>query len=104
MSSDMRWLVNVAMPHFGIKRVKVTYKETGKKWPDIWVSLNKIPVITVTEEWVRQSVHERRKRLVHEFLHVIGYRHGKINGLDYHTVPQFDTFSKKVYGDIVNGN
>ena len=97
---DEKFLADVAMPYFGIKALKVRYSASKKKWPDIWVGFEDVPVITVTEEWRRQSMHERRKRLTHEFCHLRGLEHGKYGTYDYNTKPELDTFSAKVYRDL----
>ena len=90
------------MPYFGIRAVAIDYMETGKKWPDIWIEINRRPpLITVTQEWARQDTDERRKRLVHEIIHCLGIQHGRKGNLDYSTYPEKDSYSKAVYRDIV---
>jgi hypothetical protein len=84
-----------------IKSVYIDWSDSDKKWPDIWVKLCKIPVITVTAEWARQGADERRKRLVHELLHIKGYEHDEKIG--YSTYPEKDTFSMKIYNSIKQG-
>jgi ssRNA-specific RNase YbeY (16S rRNA maturation enzyme) len=71
--------------------------DSKKVWPDIWISGD---TVTVTQEWARQNADERRKRLVHECLHLVGLNHGKIDGLEYSTYPAKDKYSMKVYRRI----
>ena len=98
---DKQFVERKLLPYFGIKSLNLKYSDSKKKYPDIWVSLDKIPTITVTNEWKKQSMNERRKRLVHEALHVMGLEHGKYGKYIYSTFPRFDTYSKKVYQDIL---
>ena len=79
----------------------IGYNASKKKWPDIWVEKNDIPVITVTQEWRGHNKHLRRSQLVHEFLHLLGIEHGKIGNYDYNTTPGRDSYSKYVYGKLV---
>lgn len=89
-----------AMNYFGIERVNIKWNRSLKKYPDIWLTYrNGLPMITVTREWKRQSPTERRKRIVHEFLHIAGMRHNRAIG--YSTYPNQDTFSMRVYRDIM---
>jgi len=99
--SDLAFLKRRIMPYFGVKKLYMDYKETDYVFPDCWVDMNsRIPVITVTQEWARQSMDERRKRLVHEVGHIFGYNHGIINGLRYDTHPEKDDWSRYIYGKI----
>jgi len=103
LKSDREWLRKV-MPYFGIKAVAIDYVETGRKWPDCWIEINRRPpLITVTQEWARQNKDERRKRIVHELLHLKGLRHGKKGRFVYHTKPELDTYSVMVYQNMVRG-
>jgi hypothetical protein len=79
--------------------------ELGLKWdnskavyPDIWCT-TKPAVITVTSEWAKQNKNERRKRLVHEFLHLAGKEHN--DKIGYSTYPDKDTYSMKVYKKLI---
>ena len=99
--SDKRFLTDIAMPHFGVKRLRIKWSKSKASWPDIWIEMNGIPVITITQEWARQSTRERRKRLVHELIHTTGMGHSE--KLGYSTYPSRDTYSKKVYEKIING-
>lgn len=96
--TDREFLVRVAMPALGISRMSVQWSDSKLRWPDIWTDGH---TITVTKEWARQGVHERRKRLVHELLHLKGYTHGRIGGLNYSTRPQKDTYSMMVYRRLI---
>jgi ssRNA-specific RNase YbeY (16S rRNA maturation enzyme) len=87
-----------AMRCLGISELHVNMSDSKAKWPDIWISGN---VITVTAEWARQNTTERRKRLVHECLHLLGLNHGKIDGLEYSTYPAKDKYSMKVYRKLI---
>ena len=86
---------------FKVKRIYINWSNSQKKWPDIWVEFGNIPIITVTAEWARQEVAERRKRLVHEYLHIFGMQHGKHGNYDYNTIPEKDTYSKMIYRGII---
>jgi len=98
--SDAAFIKNVLLPWSGVKAVRLFFSDSKKKWPDIWCQRTRIPVITVTAEWARQGVHERRKRLVHEFLHIKGLQHN--DKIGYNTVPSRDSYSKKIYNTIKN--
>lgn len=77
----------------------VRTSDSTKKWPDLWVDRSADPpVITVTREWAAQTPAERRKRLVHELLHLVGMEHNEQIG--YSTHPERDTFSMTVYHAI----
>lgn len=95
---DRKFILKL-MRIFGVRKVYINWSKSQKKWPDIWVQMNKIPIITVTAEWARQDIHERRKRLTHEFLHIVGRQHDESIG--YSTYPDRDTFSMKIYNAII---
>lgn len=92
-----RQFIDRAMKALNINKVKIAWSDSQKKYPDIWVTLSRPPVITVTQEWARQSAAERRKRLTHELLHIKGLEHGRYGNLVYSTYPAQDTLSKFVY-------
>lgn len=98
-NSDAAFIKNVLLPWSGVKAVRLFWSDSKKRWPDIWIKLSSVPVITVTAEWARQDVHERRKRLVHEFLHLQGLEHNESIG--YSTYPEKDFYSKKVYRRLI---
>ena len=98
---DIEFLFYKAMSFFSIRELRVVYDPSKAKWPDIWVSPNRIPEITVTETWRRKSAGQRRTELVHECLHIKGLQHGKKGKLEYSTHPVKDSFSRKVYKDIL---
>jgi len=99
------FLTDKVLPYFGIKRVRISWDRSKKKWPDIWCYPDEIPPrIVVTKEWLKQTTDERRKRLVHEMGHVIGLEHGNLHGLRYSTYPGRDFWSRAVYADIVVGS
>ncbi len=101
--SDRRFLLTTAMPHFGLKRLNIDYSASRKTWPDLWIDLSKnVPVITVTQEFLRQPEAERCKRLTHELIHLRFNGHNEAAG--YSTIPARDRFSKKVYRQLVRGN
>ncbi len=91
---DRKFLIKV-MRKFDIPALEVVWSRSRKKWPDIWMTKSVVPKITVTQEWARQNMTERRKRLVHELLHVKGMEHDESKG--YSTIPARDTYSMKVY-------
>ena len=86
------------MKLFNVPKLRFEWSLSTKRWPDIWVTLNDVPVITVTQEWARQTKDERRKRLVHEFLHISRFDHNEKIG--YSTYPEEDTFSRQLYNVI----
>lgn len=92
------------MPALGVKAVEVAWSKSRAKWPDIWVEGDRVPPrITVTAEWARQGVHERRSRLTHEILHLRGLEHGQHEGLEFSTYPDEDEYSRAVYWGLLNG-
>ena len=100
--NDWEWLRQV-MPEFGVKKVRVISISSTRRWPDIWIKLSRIPVITVTKEWMRQDARERRKRLTHELLHWAGLEHGVYNGFEFSTYPEEDTYSVAAYKWLQRG-
>ena len=96
---DRRFIESVLLPKFKVKKLGIKYDPNTKKWPDIWIELGRVPVITVTDEWARQNMHERRKRLVHEFLHLSGMEHDE--SIEYSTIPSRDKYSMGVYRKLV---
>ena len=99
---DVAFLRNVLLPWSGVQKVYLAWSDSKKSWPDIWVNMNGIPKITVTQEWRSHSSSLRRSQLVHEFLHLKGLEHGMHEGLDYNTHPEKDQYSKKVYHDLIS--
>ena len=92
------------MRKLGIGAVTLDWNNSARRWPDIWVRLNEVPPrIVVTREWARQKPTERRKRLVHELLHVKGLGHGVIGGMAYSTHPERDEYSRHVYNALRRG-
>ena len=91
-----------AMRYFGVKELRVQWNDYSKtKYPDIWCyPYENPPVIVVTAEWNKQNVGERRKRLVHEMLHINGMEHDESIG--YVSYPNRDSYSKKVYRELVS--
>ncbi len=104
--SDQSWL-RWAMGRFGVRKLRVVSSLSTAKWPDLWVSLStKPPVLTVTKEWARQPVQERRKRLTHELVgHLIfNWPHDKfMESIGFSTYPKYDKISQKIYYDLLNG-
>ena len=98
---DRRFLTEKAMPYFGVKALKIEFSTSRKKYPDIWISFNQVPIITVTDEWKKQSLTNRRSRLTHELLHIFGMEHDESIG--YSTFPARDKFSMRVYKHILGG-
>ena len=100
LKSDIEFIRLKLLPWSGLKSVKLATSSSTTNYPDIWIDMsNHVPVITVTKEWARQDVHERRKRLVHEFLHAMGMSHDESIG--YSTYPNKDRFSKMVYMKLI---
>ena len=114
ISQDDLNFVNKAIPLMGVtKTIVVTTDPSTDPYPDIWIQKGLFSdTITVTQEWAKQSQHERRKRLVHEMLHSLGENHWdepknmKINGVTYNvlysTYPEKDTYSALVYSHLLN--
>ena len=96
---DIEFIENILMPKFRIKKLGIKYSSSKRKWPDIWISMNQVPIITVTQEWARQTMQERHKRLVHEALHIRGMEHDESIG--YSTYPSRDSYSMRVYRRII---
>ena len=102
LAPEDRKFLRHALKYFNVHLIKLDYSPSKKSYPDIWISKNgKMPKITVTREWMKQNLAERHKRLVHELCHETGLEHSEEIG--FNTIPAKDTFSKKVYADIVNG-
>ena len=112
---DRNFIVNILMPHFRIRTLEIVFSKSKAKWPDIWVEIKPsperlpsgmfimpIPRITVTKEWQSQNMHERRKRLTHECIHLTGKDHDIYKGLDYNTKPELDTYSEMIYRKILS--
>ena len=96
---DKRFIIKL-MRTFDIKKLNIDFSSSRKKYPDLWCfPSEKPPRIVVTREWERQNVDERRKRLVHEFLHFTGMEHDESIG--YSTFPNRDSYSKKVYRSLI---
>jgi hypothetical protein len=73
-----------------------------KTFPDIWISLGKVPVITVTQEWQRQDIAERQKRLTHEIVgHLFMHLRDNIDRIGFYSRPEKDEFSKRLYNKII---
>jgi len=97
---DRRFVLKL-MRTFGIRKVNIDWSDSTKRWPDIWCfPYESPPKIVVTAEWARQDADERRKRLLHEALHILGYEHGKYGKYDFNTKPSKDTFSRMLYEKI----
>ena len=99
---DIEFIRNTLMPWAGVEKLKLAYDSSRRKYPDIQIELDNIPTITITDEWRRQNIHERRKRLVHEFLHIRGLEHNEAWG--FSTYPDRDSYSVRVYRKIIQGN
>ena len=97
---DIKFIKEVLIPFAKVDRLYIAWSRSKATWPDIWVTMNRIPKITVTQEWARQNIHERRKRLVHEGLHLRGLEHNESIG--YSTFPAHDSYSKKVYRRLIS--
>lgn len=99
---DLKFFYNRVLPYLGYEgRVYIVKSEYKGVYPDIWVDMSSsVPVISVTKEWRRQSVSERRKRLIHESCHLVGMKHGRIDSLMYSTYPDKDSFSRWLYQRI----
>ena len=97
--ADIEFIKHILMPYFMVKKVQFDYHPSRAKYPDIWLEMDRVPRIVVTREWRRQDTHERRKRLVHEFLHIRGLEHNETIG--FSTYPDRDSYSMRVYREII---
>ena len=103
---DEEFIKHVLLPWSGVRTVYLKWSNSKKVYPDIWVKLGRIPVITVTGEWAKQGVHERRKRLVHELIgHLaFGWEHNDfMDKVGFSTYPNKDIVSWRIYKDILRG-
>lgn len=103
---DTTFITHVLLPRYNIRKVAIDYSPSKAEWPDIWLSYKgNTPVVTVTDEYLRQSRQEREKRLVHELVghHVLGLEHGRIGLYDFNTAPSRDSYSKMIYRRLING-
>ena len=110
---DVNFL-NSVTPLMGItKTIVLTTDPSTEKYPDIWIQKGFFSdTITVTQEWARQTIHERRKRIIHELLHSLGENHwgsstfvklgNKRDEVLYSTYPEKDTYSALVYAHLLN--
>lgn len=90
--AELNWLQNTVMPRLGVKRITIAEDVDYRgKYPDIWAEGARV---TVTREWARQSAFERKKRLVHEVVHVAGHGHEPRWG--YYSRPERDRFSEEL--------
>ena len=92
------------MPWAGVEKLKLAYDSSRRKYPDIQIELGNIPTITITDEWRKQNIHERRKRLVHEVIgHLsFGWEHNNLmDKIGFSTYPNKDTMSKRIYNDLL---
>lgn len=103
LSPEDRRFLRKGMKYFGIRMLKLEFSDSKKTYPDIWISLDgQMPKITVTREWMKQNSANRQSRLTHELLHKAGLEHNEKIGYNSH--PEADSFSKKVYLDIIKGS
>jgi len=100
LEKDIQFIKNKWLPWTGLRAVYISWSNSAKKYPDIWVDMYKgIPRITITREWAGHDKHLRRSQLVHEGLHVLGMKHDESIG--YSTIPSRDSYSKKVYRRLI---
>ena len=96
-SADAKWVEDQLLPYLGVNSLQIEQDdEYDRKYPDIWIQGS---VITVTKEWARQDVHERRKRLLHEGLHYAkGFGHGpRERAMGYYSQPDKDVYTRELY-------
>jgi hypothetical protein len=99
-SADAKWVEDQLLPYLGVESLQIEQDaEYDKVYPDIWIQGS---VITVTKEWARQSLHERRKRLLHEGLHYAkGFGHGaKERAMGYYSEPAKDIYTRDLYEKV----
>lgn len=100
---DRRWVTDVLMPMFHIPALRFAWSTSTKRWPDLWIELSGTPRVTITREWCRQPLHERRKRLVHELVGHLAFGWGHMEKKGFSTYPAKDTISMAIYRDILKG-
>ena len=99
-TGDIEFVRHVLLPWSEVRAIYLEWDNSKKVYPDIWLSYRgRIPMITVTREWARQTMKERHKRLVHEFLHILGMEHD--GSIDYNTYPNKDKYSEKMYRRLI---
>lgn len=98
--AEEAWLRGIVIPALGIKvSVKIIEDHDYQgKYPDIWT---KGYTITITNEWARQSPTERKKRLLHEMIHIAGFPH--MPKVGFYSRPERDTFTAKVMRKLGGG-
>jgi hypothetical protein len=99
-SADAKWVEDQLLPYLGVESLQIEQDaEYDKAYPDIWIQGS---VITVTKEWARQGLHERRKRLLHEGLHYAkGFGHGaKERAMGYFSQPDKDVYTRDLYKKV----
>ena len=98
-ASDIKFLHEVILPALRIrKQVNIVWSDSARIYPDVWTDSK---TIWVTREWLHHNYHERRKRLLHECLHLRGLSHGVRGGYMFSTDPTTDTFSMHMYNQII---
>jgi predicted metallopeptidase len=95
LTRDEAHFVKRALMYFDIQRIAFKWDNSCKRYPDLWVTLDSTPIITVTQEWKNQTSKERMKRVIHELIHVVGINHNSKIGYNSH--PDKDTYSMKIY-------
>lgn len=98
---DIAFIHALCLPYFRVSRVRFRVTEGVAPYPDIWAYTWKpTPLIVANQTWARKSTRQRRVEIVHEMLHIVGMKHNRRIG--YNSRPELDTFSRRVYMDIVN--
>ena len=91
------------MPYFKVPALRLSWDKSKETYPDIWCFPDMTPPrIVVTREWAKQDTAERRKRLVHEMIH-ISYKYKddrQVQGMKYRSHPEQDEYSRYLYNYI----
>lgn len=97
-SADIRWVKTVLMHRLELTRLTLAEDmEHQADYPDIWVD-GSTATITVTRAWARKSTRQRRVELLHECLHLKGFRHGpRERAMGYYSKPERDVYTQRLY-------
>ena len=78
ISEDDIIFLTKASKYFNINSpIHIKWNNSDETYPDIWITLKKPYTIYITNEWRKQELKERHKRLIHELYHIIYRDHWK---------------------------
>lgn len=102
MTGDDVRFARRALRYFSLPAVALSDEYSG----DCAVQLRPgaVPLVLLGPRWHAASQGERRKRLVHELLHVRGLGHDRsARRLGYYSSPRRDRLSRRVYAHLARG-